>query len=595
MENLEISAVLSELGDLLEIQGSNPFRIRAYRNAVRTISGLTQSLASMLEDGEDLTELPGIGKDIAKYISELVETGALTRLEEIGNEVPRSLTELVKLDGVGPKKVHKLWQELGITSIDELERAIEAERVAELDGFGETTVAKISRAIEDYRKRAGRFRLDQVEALVLPLVAHMVEAPGVARVEIAGSYRRRKETVGDIDLLVQAEEGWSEIMDHFTGFLSVERVVSAGETRGSVVLRSGLEVDLRILPERSMGAALHYFTGSKEHSVALRQIAQRQGLRVNEWGVFRVPEADGDASTNAGEDEGPEAGERIAGATEEDVFGALGLEWIPPVLRENRGEVAAASEGTLPHLLELDDIRGDVHMHSTWSDGKQSVREMALACQERGYEYMAITDHSPVLAMVQGLTPEKAKRQWKEVDDLRAEFPDFGIFRGMEVDILRDGMLDMNDEILAGLDLVLISVHSLMDMDGPTMTDRVLRAMRHPSVDIVAHPTGRVLGRREPFALDLETILQAAVDLDVAVEVNANPHRLDLKDVHVHRARELGVRVAVSTDAHSTQRLDHMEYGVDQARRGWLEKENVLNTLPIDEFRAWLGRRRTEG
>lgn len=583
MENLEVSSVLGELGDLLEIQGSNPFRIRAYRNAVRTISGLTQSLASMLEAGDDLTELPGIGKDIAKYIAELVETGKLARLKEIGEEVPRSLIELVKLDGVGPKKVQKLWLELGVTSIDELVAAIEAGRVAGLEGFGETTVAKISRAIEDYRKRAGRFRLDQVEALVRPLVAHMVEAPGVVRVEVAGSYRRRKETVGDIDLLIQAEEGWPAIMDHFTGFNSVERVVSAGETRGSVVLRSGLEVDLRILPERSMGAALHYFTGSKEHSVAIRQLAQRQGLRVNEWGVFRVPEGDGDG--------GDEAGERIAGTTEEDVFGALGLEWIPPVLRENRGEVAAAQNGELPRLLELGDIRGDIHMHSTWSDGKQSLREMALACQERGYEYMAITDHSPVLAMVQGLTPEKALRQWDEIEEVRAEFPDFGIFRGMEVDILRDGSLDMTDEVLAGLDLVLISVHSLMDMEGPTMTDRVLRAMQHPAVDIVAHPTGRVLGRREPFALDLEAVLRAAADLDLAVELNANPHRLDLKDIHVHRARELGVKVAISTDAHSTMRLDHMEYGVDMARRGWLEKENVLNTLPIDEFRAWLRRR----
>ncbi len=261
------------------------------------------------------------------------------------------------------------------------------------------------------------------------------------------------------------------------------------------------------------------------------------------------------------------------------------------MLRENRGEVAAAAEGGMPRLLELSDIRADIHMHSTWSDGKQSIREMALACQERGYEYMAITDHSPVLAMVQGLTPEKALRQWEEIEEVRAEFPDFGIFRGMEVDILRDGSLDMTDEVLAGLDLVLISVHSLMDMDGPTMTDRVLRAMQHPAVDIVAHPTGRVLGRREPFALDLDAVLHAAVDLDIAVELNANPHRLDLKDIHVHRARELGVKVAISTDAHSTMRLDHMEYGVDTARRGWLEKENVLNTLPIDDFRAWLGRR----
>ncbi len=587
MENIEIAAVLDELADLLEIKGSNPFRIRAYRNAVRTVSGLTRSLASMLEAGEDLTELPAVGKDMSAHIAELVETGGLTRLDEVSREVPRSLVQLVKLDGVGPKKAKKLWESLDVTTVDQLEEALRAGRVESLEGFGAISVGKILRSIEDFRRYSGRFLLSQADDLISPLVAYLSDAPGAQRVEVAGSYRRRVETIGDVDLLVQAELPAPAIMERFTGFGSVERVVSAGETRGAVVLRSGLEVDLRIVPPRSFGAALHYFTGSKEHNVALRQLAQRQGLRVNEWGVFRLPEGVDP------EDVGKEDGERVAGETEESVFEILGFPAIPPVLRENRGEIAAARSGALPEPVSLEDIRGDLHMHSTWSDGKASVQEMAEGCRARGYEYLAISDHSPALAMVQGVTPEKAAEQWAEIDRVQEGVDGITIFKSLEVDILRDGSLDMTDDVLEGLDLVLISVHSLMDMDQTTMTDRVITAMRHPQVDILAHPTGRLLGRREPYRLDVEAVLQAAVDLDVAVEINANPNRLDLNDVHARRAKELGLKVAISTDAHSVQRLDHMSYGVDQARRGWLEKKDVLNAMTVDRFREWLGRRGT--
>ena len=585
MENIEIAAVLDELGDLLEIQGSNPFRIRAYRNAVRTVRGLTRSLESMVEAGEDLTELPAVGKDMSAHIVELIETGELTRLEELAEEIPRSLVDLVKLDGVGPKKAKKLWESLDVKTVDELEEALNAGKVQALEGFGATSVQKILRAIEDFRRYSGRFLLSQVDDLIGPLLAHLGEAEGVQRIEVAGSYRRRKETIGDVDLLVQADLPASDVMERFTTFGSVERVESAGETRGAVVLRSGLEVDLRIIPPRSFGAALHYFTGSQEHNVAVRQLALRQGMRVNEWGVFRLPEG-----VDA-EEVGKEDGERVAGDTEESVFESIGLPWIPPVIRENRGEVEAARDGTLPELVALEDLRGDLHMHSTWSDGKATIEEMAQACAGRGYEYLAISDHSPALAMVQGLTPEKAPEQWAEIDWVQEGLDGITIFKSLEVDILRDGSLDMTDEVLEALDVVIVSVHSLMDMDRAAMTDRVIRAMQHPSVDIVGHPTGRLLGRREPFELDVEAVLQAASELDVAVEINANPNRLDLNEVHARRAKELGVKVVISTDAHSVQRLDHISYGVDQARRAWLGKEDVLNTMTAVRLREWMGRR----
>ena len=585
MENIEIAGILEELGHLLEIQGSNPFRVRAYRNASRTARGLTRPLSDMVDAGEDLTALDAIGKDMSAHIVELVQTGALARLAEVSAEVPRSLVQLVKLDGVGPKKAKKLWESLGVTTIDELEAALKAGRVESLEGFGATSVKKILTSIEDFRRYSGRFLISKVDDLVEPLLAHMREAPDVERIEVAGSYRRRKETIGDVDLLVQADLPAPAVMEHFTGFGSVERVVSAGDTRGSVVLRSGLEVDLRVIPNRSFGAALHYFTGSKEHNIAVRQIAQRQGLRVNEWGVFRVPEGvDPD-------DVGKEDGERVAGETESSVFEVLGMGWVPPVLRENRGEVRAALDNSLPDLVTLEDIQGDLHMHSTWSDGKGSVDEMARACQALGYRYLAMSDHSPALAMVGGITPERAVDQWEEIARVQEGLDGITIFKSLEVDILRDGSLDMTDEVLETLDLVLVSVHSLMEMDRVLMTDRVIAAIQHPQVDILAHPTGRLLARREPFQLEMEEVLQAARDLDVAVEINANPNRLDLNDVHAHRAKELGVKVCISTDAHSVQRLDHMSYGVDQARRAWLNKGDVLNTMTQPQFREWLERR----
>ncbi|MDH3205438.1 MAG: DNA polymerase/3'-5' exonuclease PolX [Gemmatimonadota bacterium] len=585
MENLDIARTLTLLADLLEIQGANPFRIRAYRTAVNTVNGLSKPLHSMVEAGEDLTALPGVGKNVASHIVELLGTGTIGRLEEVEAEIPRTLAELMALDGVGPKKAKRLFDELGVRTVQDLDDALEAKKVEGLEGFGVRSAEKIRVAIAEHRQHTGRFRIDEVEKLIAGLLSHVADAPGAERVEVAGSLRRRKETIGDVDILVQCRGDGTPVTEHFVAFEGAARAESAGPTKGSIVLHSGLQVDLRVVPPASFGAALVYFTGSKDHNVAIRTRAVRERLRVNEWGVFRVPE--GVDPETLGKDEG----ERLAGETEEGVYESLGMRWVPPVLRESRGEIEASREGTLPRLVELGDIRGDLQMHSTWSDGNTSIEEMARACAGLGYEYLAVTDHSQAMAMVQGLTPERARAQWEEVAEVRKLVPEIEILTSAEVDILKHGELDLPDDILDVLDLVVISVHSLMDQDRKTMTDRVLRAMAHPSVDILAHPTGRRINRREPFELDVEAVLEAAAEHSVAVELNANPRRLDLNEVHVHRAKDLGVPVVISTDAHSPAGLMDMRFGVDQARRGWLEASDVLNTRPLSEFRAWLGRR----
>jgi len=585
MENLDVARTLTTLADLLEIQGANPFRIRAYRNAVNTVNSLSRPLAAMVEDGEDLTELSGIGKNVAAHIVELLGTGRISRLDEVAQEIPVTLVELVRLDGVGPKKAKKLFDELGVETVDDLEAQIEKGTVQELDGFGAKSVEKIRHAIEDHRKYTGRFQIHEAEMLIAGLVEYVRATPGVEEVQIAGSLRRRKETIGDVDLLARFEGDGTPVVDRFVAFDGAARINGAGPTKGSIVLHSGLQVDLRVIPSRSYGAAQQYFTGSKEHNVEVRTRAVRNGMRVNEWGVFRVPDGADPAEL------GKEDGERLGGDTEESVYAALGMTWVPPVLRENRGEVQSALTGELPRLVTLDDIRGDLQMHSTWSDGKVTLEEMTRACRDLGYEYIAVTDHTQAMAMVQGLTPERAREQWKEVDEVREQVEGIELFRSAEIDILEDGSLDMPDEILEELDVVVISVHLFMDQDRTTITDRVLKAMSHPSVDILAHPTGRLINRREPFAMDVETVLEAAAELQVAVELNANPNRLDFSDVHVHRAKELGVPVVISTDAHNPAGLHHMRFGVDQARRGWLGPDDVLNARSLVDFRAWLNRR----
>ncbi|MGD2116100.1 MAG: DNA polymerase/3'-5' exonuclease PolX, partial [Acidobacteriota bacterium] len=516
MTNSEIANVLSTLGDLLEIQGANPFRVRAYRNAVRTVEGQTTPLGRFAEEGRELTELSGIGKEMASHIEELLETGRLSVLEEMLETVPRTLLDLMRLPGVGPKKARKLWEELGIETVDALEAAAEAGEVAELEGFGAKSQEKILAGIAEFRQHRERMPLADADAEVLPLTEYLSGIPEAERLEVAGSYRRRKETVGDIDLLVIATEP-EPVMERFLAYPQVERVEMSGDTRGSVVLASGLEVDLRILPPESYGAAMVYFTGSKEHNIRLRQRAVQRGLRVSEYGVFEKGEDEGEGADDV-EDSAERdvlSGERIAGATEEEVYRALELDWIPPELREDRGEIEAAAEGKLPRLLELDDLLGDLQMHSTWSDGKNTIEEMLEACAARGYEYFALTDHSQSLAMTGGLDEERLREQWQEIDEIAGRHDEIRLLKSQEVDILADGTLDTDDDALDGLDVVLVSVHSRFELPEDQQTERILKAVRHPKVNILAHPTGRILGRRKPYPFDVDRVLRACRDHNV--------------------------------------------------------------------------------
>lgn len=585
-DNMEIAQALREMADLLELQGANPFRVRAYRNGARTVDELTPPLADLVAEGADLTELPAIGTDLAKYITELVQTGRLGVLEEARREVPSSLTELMRLSGVGPKRALRFHQELGVDSVTDLEGALDRGEVQRLPGFGERSAERLRRAIEEYRRHTARFKLSEADRLVAPLVEHMKKAPGVEEVEVAGSYRRRVETIGDIDLLVAGEPA-EPIMKHFTSYPTTARVDISGPTRGTIILNSGLHVDLRIVPRNTYGAALHYFTGSKAHNIAVRKLGIERGLRISEYGIFRV------GKRAAAEASAPEkgGGVRIGGEREEDVFKAVGMSWLPPELREDRGEVEAALEGKVPHLVALEDIRGDLQMHSRWSDGKDSIEEMARGCLALGYEYMAITDHSRAVRVARGLEPARLEDQWREVERVSERVPGIRILRGLEVDILPDGSLDLPDEYLERLNLVLVAVHTRMGLPAAKMTDRIIRGISHPGVHILAHPTGRIINRREPYEVDLEAVLVAAAELGVAVELNAAPDRLDLNDVQVRRARELGIKVAINTDAHSVRGLETMRYGIDQARRGWLERGDVLNCMSWTKLEKWLGQR----
>lgn len=583
MENLEIAASLKEMATLLEIKGGvNPFRIRAYRNAVRTIEEHPVPMRKLLEEGEDLTELPAIGKDMASHIAELVNTGRLSELEAVADEVPRSLVEVTRIPNVGPKKTAKLWKELGVETVTDLAEAAAAGKIAGLEGFGKKSEEKILAAVEKYQEREVRFRIDQADQLVRPLVEYMQDDDRIQKLEVAGSYRRRKETVGDIDLLVQSDDP-EPVMERFTGWSQVEEVVGAGDTRGSVVLKSGLEVDLRILPEESYGAALLYFTGSKEHGVALRKRALERGLSINEYAVSELAdEESGEEGTTS--TTGRELGKRIAGRTEEEMYEALGLPWIPPELRENRGEIEAAEQGELPSLIALDDMRGDLQMHSTWSDGKNSIEEMLQACAAKGYEYFALTDHSKALAMTGGMDAEKLARQWEEIDEVVEKHDEIRFLRSMEVDILAEGELDLEEEWIERLDVVVVSVHSRFNLPEKDQTERILAAVRHPHVNILAHPTGRIINERDPFPFDLDAVFEACAEHSVAVELNAHPSRLDLKDTHLMRAKEKGAKVVISTDAHRVGELDLISYGVEQARRAWLGTDDVINTWPLKKL-----------
>ena len=565
VHNADVAAIFEEIADLLDLDEANEFRVRAYRNAARTLGQLSQPVADMIEEGEDLSELPDIGEDLAGKIEEIVETGTLPLLEELEEKIDPAMAELMDVPGLGPKRVRALHDELGVTTRADLKSAAEEGRIRTVEGFGEKTEQNILEGLEEIGEET-RWLLASVEPVVTSLVAYLDEHDAAEQVDVAGSYRRRRDTVGDLDVLVLSGDG-AAVMDHFVDYEDVTDVESKGETRSTVRLRSGMQVDLRVVPPESYGAALMYFTGSKAHNVALRDRAIDAGLKINEYGVFR------------GDEE-----ERVAGETEEEIYGLFDLPFIVPELRENRGELAAAEKEELPDLITPDDLRGNLHTHTTGSDGRNSLAEMAEAARERGMEYLAVTDHSPAVAVTQGLDADALREQMDAVDELNDDLDDLRVLKGIEVDILEDGSLDLPDDVLAALDLCVCAVHTNLGLDEDEQTERVLRAMDNPNVHILAHPTGRRLNERGPIAIDLDRVMEAAVEKGCFLELNAQPERLDLSDVFCKRAKELGLKVAIGADAHSRDGLDFLRHGVDQARRGWLTPDDVLNTKPWDEI-----------
>ncbi len=570
VHNAEIAEILNKVADLLEIEEANPFRVRAYRNAARTVTGLPQSIASMLEADQDLSRLPGIGKDLAGKIRTIVETGDLPILNELERQTPSGLVVLLGLPGLGPKRVHALHESLGIETLDALAAAARGGRIRRLPGFGAKTENNILRALETRGAGERRTLRSTAEAIATSLVAYLERVPGVGGIEVAGSYRRKQETVGDLDILATCGED-CPVIPRFVDYEDVAEVVSQGTTRSTVILRGGLQVDLRVVPERSYGAALHYFTGSKAHNIAVRKMAVAKGLKINEYGVFKGKRA-------------------VAGRSEQEVYAQVGLPYIEPELREGRGEIAAARAGRLPKLVTLADMRGDLHSHSRASDGHESIEVMANAARELGYDYLAITDHSQRVTIAHGLDAKRLARQIAEIDRLNRRLDGIRVLKSSEVDILEDGALDLPDDLLEQLDLSVCAVHSKFDLSRERQTERIIRAMDHPGFNILAHPTGRLINARPAIRLDMERLLAAARERNCFLEVNAQPERLDLTDLHCRMAKELGVKVAISTEGHSAAGLALMGYGVDQARRGWLEPDDVLNTRGWTKLSALLKR-----
>jgi DNA polymerase (family 10) len=575
MTNHQVAAVLDEIGDILEIQGENRFRVAGYRRGAESIRALSRDINQVWQAGE-LETIPGVGGALSKKIDELLRTGQLAYLEKLHEQVPPGVVSLVQIPDVGPSKARVMWERLGITSIEAAEEAARAGHLHELPGFGAKTEAKILANIEALRRRekSGRTPIgDALPAARALLAGLQAAAPGIEHAAIAGSLRRWRETIGDVDLVV-ASMAPEPIMAAFRTLPQVAEVIGGGSTKTSVRLNTGLQVDLRVLEPGRWGTALQYFTGSQQHNIELRELAQRMGWSLSEYAL---------SSTKSD-------GERLC-PNEEDVYATLGMPWIPPELREGRGEIAAALQKKLPTLVTLPDIKGDLHAHSTFSDGRNSLAEMAAAARARGYHYFAFTDHSQSLGVTGGMSPEDWRRQRDELAKVRAEFPDLLILQGAEVEVRADGTLDYSDELLAEMDVVVAAVHVGHRQPREQITQRALNALYNPHVDILAHPSGRLLGRREPSEVDLEQVLQAAAETGTVLEINANPMRLDLDDVHVRRAVELGVLLAINTDAHSPADMEYLEYGIEVARRGWAEAGNVFNTWESEQLLEYLRRR----
>jgi DNA polymerase (family 10) len=571
VENIDISRIFDEIADVLELKNENVFRVRSYRRGARVVHDLPEDAKTLLAEGT-LQEVPGIGKSLTEKIQEILKTGTCQSYEDIKNDPYYKLIPLTRIPGVGPKLAVRLHEELGVNSVGDLEAAARAGRLRGLERMGEKLEEKILKGIEQQRKSGGRTKLGDALTYAEAIVKLLGKVKGVTRIDPAGSLRRMKETVGDIDILVIAESP-DKIMQAFTSMDTVADVLAHGETKSSVVLKSGIQVDVRVLPRESYGAALHYFTGSKDHNVVMRDLAKRRGLKISEYGVFNV-----------------KTEKMVGGKDEEDVFRAVDLPWIPPELRENSGEIEAAAEGRLPHLVELKDIKGDLQMHSKASDGANTIEEMAAFAKKLGYKYIAITDHSKAVRVAGGLDDDELAAHLAHICKINTKIAGIEILGGVEVDILPDGSLDLSDEVLAQCDVVVASVHSRFNMPRAEMTARVVKGIRNKLVNILAHPTGRLINQREPFEIDMDTVIAEAKRAGVALEVNAYPDRLDLNDIHCRAAKEAGARIAVDTDAHADLQLSVMRYGVATARRGWLEPADIINTWSLADLKRFLAK-----
>jgi DNA polymerase (family 10) len=568
--NAEIADTFDEIADYLEIEGENPFRIRAYRNAARSIRGLGPELAELVAQKEDLTKLPGIGKELAAKIVEIVKTGSVKALKKLQDRIPADVRQMLKLPNLGPKRVQSLYRDLDIHTIEQLLEAAKNGRIRSLPGFGQKTEALILQAVESHAEHEVRYKIAAVKPYVESLLTYLEAVPGVQQAAAAGSFRRSRETVGDLDILVMAG-GKSPVMKQFVEYEDVARVLSRGSTRSSIVLRSGLQVDLRMVAAESFGAALQYFTGSQAHNVAVRKLGRQRGLKINEYGVFRFEE-------------------KVAGRTEASVYESVGLAYIPPELRENRGEIEAARDDCLPELIELKDLKGDLHTHTNWSDGRNSLEEMAREAIKRKFKYLAITEHSDRLKVAGGLGNRRLLEQIELIDRFNAEHSEITLLKGIEVEILKDGGLDLTDEILSRLDLVVGSIHSYFGLPMQKQMDRIMRALDHRYFSMLAHPINRLIDERPPVEVEMAKIIQKAKDRGCYIELNSNPRRLDLYDTYCQIAKAEGVLVAINSDAHSVDSFDHLQFGVGQARRGWLEKNDVVNTRKLEELRKLLKR-----
>jgi DNA polymerase (family 10) len=578
MENREVARILLETAQLLEIDGAMIGRYRSYERVAELLGGLHESVQDLAKDRAKLKELPGVGDGMADHIEEILKTGDYSLRSKLLKKYPPTILNLLELQSLGPKKVAFLWKAFKAGTVDEVEKLARDGKMRDLPGFGEKTEENILKAIAVYKKSAGRFRIDEAEQTAAVLVSHILAfGKLIEEVTPAGSLRRGKETVGDLDLLVTLATGKNsaEVVEaislHILAFPGIDQTLAHGENKVSFLLKNGLQVDVRILEKESSGAALLYFTGSKEHNVALRGRANKMGLTLNEYALATLE------------------GERpVARATEKEIYAKLKLDYIPPELRENTGEIDAAAEHRLPHLIELHDILGDMQMHTTASDGKNSIEEMALAAKDLGYKYISLTDHSKTVTVANGLDEKRTLEQIKMIQAANAKNLGIRVLASSEVDVLKNGKLDMDDEVLAQLDVVLVSIHSYMTMERAEMTDRILAAIENPYTQIIGHPTGRLVLRRDAYAYDMERILDAVKKNAVVMECNAAPERLDLKDIHLRMAKERGVKIVISTDAHSTRGLQAMRYGVQMARRGWIEKQDVINTLGLEEMLSGL-------